>query len=247
MASGERTDPTPDATGAQAGTGTAPRAEPAEARAAGAGDQEGRRQEIHAGLHSGPVAAATPLERITISCLTNTYYHACREVFLDTVHRWFMFLVSALGTGALTDLLPKLVSYISVRYGTGMAVDADLVKEVCAAGAAILAALDLTFDLSNRARAHAMMRRRYFELLAKVRAEKMDPAEAAVCLDEFSADEEPPYHVLHLVSWNEAQRSVYGKVALQFQIGWLSDWFKNWWRRPGADFGKPTQISASAI
>lgn len=245
MASSERTEGATAGTASRAETGTEARTT-AETRTAGTGDQEGR-QPAAPGSLSGPVAAATPIERMIVRCLTNTHYHACREAFLDTVHRWFMFLVIALGTGALTDLLPKLVSYMTVRYGSGLEVDAGLVKEVCAAGAAILAALDLTFDLSNRARAHAMMRRRYFELLAKVRGEKLSPEEAEVCLDEFSADEEPLYHVLHLVCWNEAQRSVYGKAALQFPIGWLSDCFKNWWRRPGADFGKPTQISANEI
>lgn len=232
MASSERTEAAVTATASAASS-------PAAASATSAARADAKNP---GGQPSGPVAAATPLERITISCLTNTHYHACREGFLDTVHRWFMFLVIALGAAALTDVLPKLIFA-----ATAITVDVGLVKELFAAGAAILAALDLTFDLSNRARAHAMMRRRYFELLAKVRAEKMSPAEAAVCIDEFSADEEPPYHVLHLVCWNEAQRSVYGKLALQFPIGWWSDCFKNWWRRPGADFGEPAQISASTI
>jgi hypothetical protein len=206
MASGERTQGT-DPTGAEARAGAAPRDASAETGSAGQGDTEGSRAEAHSGAVSGPMAPATILERVTVSCLTNTHYHSCREAFLDTVHRWFMFFVIALGAAALTDVLPRLLNLAS-----GITIDTALVKELCAAGAAVLAALDLTFDLSNRARSHAMMRRRYFELLAKVRAAKMTPAEAMVCLDEFSADEEPPYHVLHLICWNEAQRSVYGSL-----------------------------------
>jgi hypothetical protein len=41
-------------------------------------------------------------------------------------------------------------------------------KTTSGALAAIFGALDLVFDLSNRARAHALMKRRYFELLADV-------------------------------------------------------------------------------
>jgi hypothetical protein len=144
-----------------------------------------------------------------------------------------MFFVIALGAAALTDALPKMFHIV----GTNL--DSDLFKEVCAAGAAIIAALDLTFDLSNRARAHAMMRRRYFELLARVRSKKMPEDEAFACLDEFSAEEEPVYYVLFLTCWNAAQRTVFGKDALRFRIGSISDWFKNWWRRPGANFGEP--------
>ncbi|MCA1471179.1 hypothetical protein I6F09_25270 [Bradyrhizobium sp. IC3195] len=168
--------------------------------------------------------AASPLEQATISCLTNAQYHSCREAFLDTVHRWFMFAVIALGTAALTDVLPKMLHVASVT------IDAALLKEVFAAGAAILAALDLTFDLSNRARSHAMMKRRYYELLASMREGRKTADEARVCLDEFSADEEPPYRILFLTCWNSAQQSVYGEKALRFQVSMTGNLFKNWFR-----------------
>ena len=104
----------------------------------------------------GSVASATPLEAITISCLTNAHYHSGREAFLDTVHRWFMFMVIALGATALTDVFPRISHSVF-----GLSLDIGAVKEACAASAAIIAALDLTFDLSNRARSHSMMKRRY--------------------------------------------------------------------------------------
>ena len=53
------------------------------------------------------LAAVTPEEAVTISCLTNAQYHASREAFLDTVHRWFMFTVIALGATALLDVIPE--------------------------------------------------------------------------------------------------------------------------------------------
>lgn len=138
-----------------------------------------------------------------------------------------MFFVIALGAAALTDAVPKLVNAIFA-----IQLDPILFKEGCAAAAAIIAALDLTFDLSNRARAHAMMRRRYYELLASVREGKKNPEEGRVCLDEFSADEEPPYRVLYLSCWNAAQKTVFGDSALKIRITFLANIFKNWWRRP---------------
>ena len=133
-----------------------------------------------------------------------------------------------MGAAALTDVLPRLLHWIS-----GAHVEVALVKEVCAASAAILAALDLTFDLSNRARAHSMMKRRYFELLADLKEHVKSPDQVKVCLDRFSADEEPVYRVLHLACWNSAQASVFGRKAKQFRIPFLGNMFKNWWRRPG--------------
>jgi hypothetical protein len=195
----------------------------------GAGTYQGRPTGQHTSA-SGSMAA-TPIDRATISCLTNAHYHSCREAFLDTVHRWFMFLVIALGAAALTDAVSKLLQAAS-----GLTVDTVLVKELCAASAAIFAALDLTFDLSNRARTHAMMKRRYFELLADLRENHKTPETVSVCVERFSADEEPVYRVLYMASWNAAQKSVYGEKAMRFEITPFGNMFKNWWRRPAADY-----------
>lgn len=179
----------------------------------------------------GSVADPTPVEKRTVSCLMNAQYHATREAYLDTVHRWFMFLVIILGATALMDALPKLVHWLF-----GVDLEVALVKELCTAGAATLAALDLTFDLSNRARAHAMMKRRYFELLSELRAAKKSPDEVGVCLDLYSAEEEPPYRVLLLSCWNSAQRTVFGRSAKQYQISRWGLFWKNCFRRPAVTY-----------
>jgi hypothetical protein len=180
---------------------------------------------------SGPASATEAIEQITVSCLANAQYHACREAFLDSIHRWFMFLVIALGAAALMDALPHFINWLS-----GLAIEPAAVKEMCAAGAAILAALDLTFDLSNRARNHAMMKRRYFELLADLRDGPKTPEHVKVCVERYSADEEPQFRVLFLICWNAAQETVYGPKRLRYNIGLFSNLFKNCWRRPAADF-----------
>jgi hypothetical protein len=146
--------------------------------------------------------AATAIDGARISCLMNAQYHAGREAFLDTVHRWFMFAVIALGAGALIDVFHGL-------------------KELFAASAAIIAALDLTFDLSNRARGHAMQTRRYFELLAQLNANEKSPEQVHVCINQYSADEEPQYRVMLLACWNAAQSTIFGEHAIQYDIsGW---------------------------
>lgn len=159
---------------------------------------------------SRPTPSPEAIEACTVSCLTNAQYHASREAFLDTIHRWVMFLVIAFGGAALTDILPRL---------TGA--DAKLTTDLLVAASAILAALDLTFDLSNRARTHAMMKRRYFELLADLREGHKTPEHVKVCIEQFSADEEPQFRVLFLTCWNAAQEAVYGNARHRYHIGFF--------------------------
>lgn len=197
----------------------------AEARTTGQGNPEGRPAGSGTESLSRPATAEVAIEACTVSCLTNAQYHASREAFLDTIHRWIMFLVIALGGAALADIIPKLSG-----------VDAKFSTDILVAVGATLAAIDLTFDLSNRARMHAMMKRRYFELLADMRDGHKTPEHVRVCLERFSADEEPQFRVLYLACWNVAQVAVYGRHAHRYVIGSFSNFFKNCFRRPASNF-----------
>ncbi len=146
----------------------------------------------------------------------NAHYHAGREAFLDNVHRWLMFGVIAFGAAALVDIFPDA--------------ERTSIKPALSAIAAMLGALDLTFDLSNRARNHSMMRRRYFDLIADVREGIKTTAQAKVCLDRYSGDESPPYIALLFACWNQAQKSVYGFDAKQAEIKWYVRLTKNLFR-----------------
>ena len=121
-----------------------------------------------------------------------------------------MFLIIVLGAAAVTDLSPW-----------------PWVRSALAALAAISAAFDLTADLSNRARAHALMKRRYFELLADLAADKRSVSEVEECMHRFSADEEPAFHALLMIAWNAAQEMVYGDDAHMFKIPWCHRILKN--------------------
>lgn len=166
-----------------------------------------------------PMADSPAAAEVTIDRLMNAHYHAGREAFLDNVHRWFMFGVIAFGAAALVDILPSD--------------HRDWLKALFSALAAMIGALDLTFDLSNRARSHALMKRRYFDLMAEMREGVKEPTEAQAALERLSGDEEPPYRVLLLASWNLAQEAVFGPQAQVFEIGWLDLLTKDLFRRPG--------------
>jgi hypothetical protein len=214
----------------RAETGAQTRAAPATETGAETWPKPGGSEERSANEASGPTPESLTEKKARASCLMNAHYHAAREAFLDNVHRWFMFLVIALGAVALTDVLPRLLHILSFE------VDGTHIKEICAACAAIIAALDLTFDLSNRARTHTLMKRRYFELAADIRERKKTASEARACIDRFSADEEPNYRVVLLACYNIAQESVFGDDFDRYKISpWALFWMNNI-RRPTVSF-----------
>ena len=151
-------------------------------------------------------------------CLMNARYHSTREAFLDTVHRWLMFGIIIFGASSIIDFLSPWA------------------KVASGALTAVFGALDLVFDLSNRSRAHALMKRRYFELLADVTEGHKNVTEGYACMHRLSADEEPAYHALISASWNAAQEMVYGSEAEKYKIGWFKTVCKNLLRFEGSKF-----------
>ena len=177
------------------------------------------------GAPHAATTSAGQLNHVRIACLTNAHYHAVREAFLDTVHRWFMFALVVLGAGALLDIVPHVAAVERTSVEIGF-------RELFALTATVIATLDLTFDLSNRARTHSLMRRLYHELSADVLEGIKTVHQAEVCLDRFSGDEEPVYRVVFLASWNLAQETIYGDDADQFVIPAWDRFWKNFFHRP---------------
>lgn len=171
-------------------------------------------------VHTLP-QSETSEEGVILNCLMNARYHSAREAFLDAVHRWFMFGIIIAGAGAVSGLFEQLVPNFNI---------------ICGTIAAVLGAADLAFDLSNRARAHALMKRRFFELLSDLRDGQKTIAHVEACAHRYSADEEPAYHALLMGSWNAAQRSVYGDRAELLEIPLLHRLLQNFWRFEGRDY-----------
>jgi hypothetical protein len=201
MASSERTEAT---SASPATTATPATATPAPA---GSGADQG------GGLSGAEAATPAVIDALRCDLLMNARYHSSREAYLDTLHRVLMFLIIVLGAAAVTDLI-------------GPAPWAHIAKGAAAAFAVVFAAIDLTADLSNRARQHALMKRRYFELLADLIANKK-PLDVESLMHRFSADEEPVFNALLATCWNAAQEMVYGDHADAYDIPWWHKPLKN--------------------
>jgi len=176
--------------------------------------ESGRR----AGSPNGQAPAPT-LNQIRYPCLTNMDYHAAREGWLDQIHRWLMFVVIIAGASALVDAWP------------GMKVAGPII-------AALAGALDLTFDLSNRARNHAMIRRRYADILARATREPDRLAALQCLLDEIGGDEEPAFSAQLALSDTRAQNQTYGKIVHSCRPSLPYRLFANLFRFPGHDFSR---------
>jgi hypothetical protein len=194
MASSETTDSAAPTTSAP----TAATASSPATTAAGTGNE--RRGDGERQLSGAEATAQAVKDGLRCDLLMNARYHSVREAFLDSVHRVLMFLIIVLGAAATTNLF-----------------NAPLVKEIFAACAVVFAALDLTADLSNRARQHALMKRRYFDLLADLTSGR-SPVEIEAQMHKCSADEEPAFHALLSLSWNAAQEMVYGDYADKYPV-----------------------------
>jgi hypothetical protein len=140
-----------------------------------------------------PKQPAKTIRQVRKHAHFNIMYHAAREAWLDSVHRWLMFIVICLGAASVVTVLNPMVAAI------------------CGAATAVFGALDLTFDLSNRARLHALHRHRYAELLSEAEANPDDLARIDARMVAIYADEEPMFNALAAMCNNQAEHQVYDK------------------------------------
>jgi hypothetical protein len=186
---------------------------------------------LHTGRRQGrkPTHTAAPiptLRQIQKECIFNMHYHAGREAYLDASHRWLMFLVIVFGTSAVVDIFPSL----------------PWVKVALSAAVAFMGALDLTFDLSGRARNHAVMKRRYSDVLTSCLRSADELAVARSSLMELAGEEEPAYLALIALSHNMAETQVYGDDDQHLHVPWHHKKLKNIVRFEGANYSLKSEL-----
>lgn len=138
--------------------------------------------------------------------LRNAQYHAARRRFLDAVSKLFNFVIILAGTGTAAQLSEGRPD-VSIFLGGAIAG---------------LGAAQLVFDFTGRARAHEILQRRYFSLLADIE-ETLDPDEqqCARWKSEFSraaADEPPVLRALDAISDNQATAALLGASKPRLKV-----------------------------
>ena len=139
---------------------------------------------------SRPEAAETqmtPLERAKFKCVRNAAYHADWERFYGRWHKILMFFVVAFGTAAIGSTATT-DNWLATA-GTAVAVFAGLV--------------DILWDVDGRARLHSDLRRRSFDLLARLEGGE-DVQRIEVEFVRLVAEEPPPMHAVNALAFNSA-------------------------------------------
>jgi hypothetical protein len=143
--------------------------------------------ERQAGTAGEPELGLADPELLKFSLIRNAAYHDDREHFYALAHRLLMFLVVAVGTlsaGASMAAENRLATY-----GTLFAVLAGLI--------------DIVWNVDGLAREHSTLRRRSYDLLARLEAgEPINVLRAEYV--RILADEPPTMHAVNALAFNMA-------------------------------------------
>jgi hypothetical protein len=183
-------------------TATADTSASAEASAAAKAGHEG----VAAG--TSPSLGVSARDEFIIDCLRNARYHEDRERFFARIHKGSMFFVVASGTATFAWI--KAASFFA-----GIITFAGL--------------LDLVFDVSGKARLHASLRRRIYDILAQAE----DPTRSLDSLREQAvrvyADEPPCMHAANMIAYNGAMQSYHRPHEYHYKIEWYHRLLRHVW------------------
>lgn len=130
--------------------------------------------------------------------LRNALYHSARRQWLENWSRLFSFLIIILGTSAAIDLTIKVPH----------------MRELLPLAIATIGALQLVYDFSGKAKNHAFLQARYYNLLATIdECTAASSEQCAAWKSEFSriaADAPPVMRALDAVADNQATSALLG-------------------------------------
>ena len=154
-------------------------------------------------------------QKFQIRCLRNVHYHEDRERFFARLHKMAMFIIVL---GAIATFAPIEKYWI-----------ASLVI-------AFAGLVDLVFDVSGKARLHASLRRRIYDVLADAQDQDADLGKLFRRLIDIYADEPPCMHAVNALAHNSAYDFFDRPKELRMKMEWWQRVFRNVWPFPQTDF-----------
>lgn len=103
---------------------------------------------------------------------------------------------------------------------------------------AALAAVDLVFGLSVKARDHGFLREKYFEISAQIEEGRLNANEARAQMMRLSSKEEPPYYASLAVAENWAHLILYQTERTDVELSNFDRLTRNLFRHSNANFVK---------
>ena len=158
-------------------------------------------------------------------CDRSARYHTVRRAFFDTWHRWMMVAVLVSGSSAIGALNTKFG-------GPGLATALMLIP-------ALVGAVSVVWNLTDRARSHEMLARRFYEIAKSIDVENADQKQIEKWRMEILGvyeDEPAVYHAVNAECYNASTQALgYGENKFQ-QIPWWKYKFRHWIRFSAEDF-----------
>jgi len=163
---------------------------------------------------SPEVAGLSGFDLLRFRCLRNAAYHDDRERHFAAFHKAMMFLVVLFGM---------------IAFGLEMSVDnLNPYAPIATLISATAGIVDLVFDLDGRARLHVGLKRRFFDLLARLeKGEKLARIEEEIT--RSYPDEPPTMHAVNSMAFNAAVDGL-GRPTGQKYV--LTPWqilIRHWW------------------
>lgn len=166
--------------------------------------------------------APSTIDRARHAALMNGKYHADREAFLDFWDKLITFAVLAAGGTAFLDVFGQAN------------------QKLGAATLTIFALVQLVYSLPVKARKHANLRERYFDIAARLANGSLAALQAESEMLLFAGQEDPPYCAAHALSENWATTAVFGPIkTLPCEIGFLRKSLRHWLRQEAHNFSAP--------
>lgn len=182
-----------------------------EATAAVGPDQEGRPTDRPEAAEK--TEGLSGRELVEFRCIRNAAYHEDMEAFYSRMHHRLMFVVVAVGTASIGASLASDSPYANI--GTGVAVLAGLV--------------DLLWNVDGMARLHSSLRRRCYDLLARLEAnERLESIRAEFV--RIIADEPPAMHAVNALAFNAAVDAMGRPKGQKYKLAFWQTWLRHWWR-----------------
>lgn len=96
--------------------------------------------------------------------------------------------------------------------------------------------IDLVFDVSGRARLHASLRRRIYDILSQIEDHSRDVDKLNEQAVQVYADEPPCMHAVNALAYNGALAAAGRPHDLLFDLKWYHRWFRHIWAFGSTEF-----------
>jgi hypothetical protein len=177
----------------------------------------------------------TEAGKVQFSLTRNATYHEDRASFFAWAHRFLMFLIVALGTGAFGASL------------TGGDERWHLVITVCTGIATLAGLIDLLWNVDGNARDHTRLRARCYDLLARLEANE-SPALIRQEFLRLVGEEPPAMYAVDALAFNRAVDAMDRPKGQKYVMSSWDVFIRNVWRFRLNQFQtEDEQASASSV